>query len=619
MIHGHCPNCASSAEEASAGGNATSFGDGAGVPHKSSWSSKASRFAIYILIVILGRVGRALLIDHIAQRRYIAQMAELRHRGSVAPTSELKGSGRIYLVQLGPKTQPYSLDDFARWLHAAYALNVDVLPALPLEPAELDPSRTLFGRPNGTYIAELLYDRMKSAHPDLAADPGAYLIGITDAPMDSVRHRWASTFTERDLQRAAVISTHGMEDDLITRLENHEAAVGEFQARVRRILLKDVAVLFWKLPLNQDQTSLLGQPLEPDIPADRIYESDLDPARTGSGQYEGEPCLFLAYTQSGVKPIPGPLIRTCSDVDFLHSDEDTELFEVDLRLGLLIDRHTDFDLPDSIPIEFERATRDGWSGRNAFGISGSHNYDEFLSSADNIQISVIHADTVREGLVRVPRDQTDLDRAKYVDTDYSSNYYEMRWRSGPFARYELKRYDGSVKTFLPCYTPQQLCYLTGYRNPLGQELKFERDGGRSLMRLTSPNGSWLRFNYEANSRVSEIDDSRGRTVKYEYDGRGRLVRVTYPSKQVFSYTYDDTQHMLTFSVARDAKAAPVVLLRNEYANGKLIRQTMEDGQIYTYAYRSTDGGPTLGAEVHGPSGAVFMVDIQGDESVVRER
>jgi len=51
---------------------------------------------------------------------------------------------------------------------------------------------------------------------------------------------------------------------------------------VRRILLKDVAMLYWRLPLNNDPTSVIFNHLDPGILAEDIYESDLDPARTPS-------------------------------------------------------------------------------------------------------------------------------------------------------------------------------------------------------------------------------------------------------------------------------------------------------------------------------------------------
>jgi YD repeat-containing protein len=544
-----------------------------------------------------------------------------RHEGPVARAEELKGSGRIYLVQLGPHKAAYSLDEFALWLRSKYSLDVAVLPAMDLEPSTFDSSRAGSSRASkGQYVAELICQQVKRKHPELAADKSAYIIGITEAEMYSVYYKWDSTFSQRDGDRAAIISVAGMQDSGWEQArEKADVANEHLQARLRRFLIKDIAVLYWHLPLNDDPTSLLRQTLYPDVAADDIYESDLDPARTHWGESMSEPCILLAYsTKDGVSTSSGAPIHECWSQNPPMFDESLEMFQVDLGAGLLIDRHTDFDLPDTIPIQFQRVTRDGWSGVNPFGISGTDNYDEFLESADNVTITVIHADAGRDNVVREPRWLPILPLVKYVDTAFSGKFYEMRWHSSPFEHYDLKRFDGEVKTYLPCDSPKVLCYLTGYRNAQGQELKFERDGSRSLVRLTSPNKSWLRLIYGAGG-IYEIDDSRGRMVRYGYDSLNRMVSVTYPDGEIFHYEYDSLQHLLTFSVAPDAGTAPRVILRNEFAMGRIVRQTLEDGSTYDYSYESARDGSISVANVRTPDGRGFKIDFAGGDSTVHEQ
>jgi len=574
--------------------------------------------AIYLAVcaAVLVFVGQR-LIQSVAHRADIQYWSKTYtpHVGPVARLDELKGNGRIYLVQMGEHKGPYSLYDFAQWLHSKYALDVQVIPAIAIDSSAWDSERK-------QYVAELLYEQIKREHPDLATNPNAYLIGFTDADMYSVLNGWKYTFTQRYESRFAVISTNEeMKWYNWARAKGDaDTAAERFEARLRRILLKDVAIVYWRLPLNNDPTSVISNDLNPGIPTEDIYESDLDPARTRWGQSEGEPCVFFLYSaESGTKPLSGTLIRTCSDKNLPEHDESAELFEVDLRLGLLVDKHTDFNLPDAVPIQFQRDTRDGWSGPNPFGISGTDSYDEFLSSADNIKISVVHADGGRTELVRVPRWLPMLSRVKYVDTDLSGKALEMRWHSDPFEHYDLKSFDGAVLTYLPCDRPKVLCYLTGYRNAQGQELKFERDSSRRLTRLTAPNGSWLRLNYGPSDHIVEISDSRGRTVRYGYDERNRLISVTYPSGEVFHYEYDNTQHLLTFSVSPDAKTAPLVLLRNEYESGRIAKQTFADGATYTYNYNLANDGSVNAARVRTPDGRIFNIDVGGDYSTVREQ
>jgi YD repeat-containing protein len=210
---------------------------------------------------------------------------------------------------------------------------------------------------------------------------------------------------------------------------------------------------------------------------------------------------------------------------------------------------------------------------------------------------------------------------KYVDagTDRSGDLLELRWRGSPFEHFDLKWFNGNVETYLPCDS-KTFCYLTGYHNTQGEELVFERDDRRRLIRLTSPNKSWLRLSYGEADRVAAINDSCGRTVVYGYDELGRLASVTYPSGEVLHYEYDSTQHLLTFSVAPDAKTAPRLLLRNDYEHGRLVKQTFADGKAYTFSYYPPGDGSVDTVIVRTPGEKMFAVnDVSEGDSTVRER
>ena len=568
-----------------------------------SSSKKRIRWIIIVahLIILL-----AVLI--LSLHRHVS----LRHIGPVARLDQLKGTGRIYLVQMGNHKDPYSLDDFAKWLHTKYALDVAVLPPVKIDSSAWNDKRK-------QYEAQALYAQMKHDFPDLAADPDAYLIGFTDADMYSIHQYWQSSFTQRDSERAAVISSDGMQDTRLERLYLHASADSHFHARLRRILLKDVALIYWHLPLSDDPTSLLHNTLDPDLPAEDIFESDINPTLSPDGEAEGEPCIFFQYSpRQGMKPLPGRLIRSCSETLRPEDDTTIEKFELDLRLGLLIDLHTDFNLFDDIPIQFERATRDGWKNQNPFGISGTDSYDEFLSSPDNVTISVVAADSSRRELIRSPRGVTNLSLVTYVDKN-SPGFYELRWRPTPFEHYDLRRFDGTVKAYLPCLGPSLMCYLTGYRNPKGEELKFERGEHRRLVRLTSPNQSSIRLEYTPSGSISQITDSTGRVVRYGYDNKNRLISVAYPSGESCYYEYDDAQHLLAFSVSQGLNAKPTTLMRNEYANGLLVKQTIADGRVYAYDYTLSDDHMISGATVHSADGRVFKLNITQERTVVHEQ
>jgi YD repeat-containing protein len=526
------------------------------------------------------------------------------HDGPVASLDQLKGAGRIYLEQMGPHLMPYSVDDAAAWLRAKYHLDVKVLP-----PTELD--RAAWKGSRRQYIAEMLYDQLKREHPDLAADPNAYLIGFTDADMFSVWHDWKFSDTQRDMERAAVISAA------------HLGSIGQassqrLQQRLRRFLLKDVAVLYWQLPLNDDPSSLLQRYLPPDVPAEDIFESDLLPSREKWGEAEGEACIFLRYSpKDGLEPLPGKLIRSCADEDTPKAGELEETFELSLRYGTLLDRHVDFLLPGGAPIEFERMTRAGWTGALGFGISGTHNYDKYLRSPDDMAtIQLIYPEGSWQLLKRVPKWLPMLSLVKYVDADFSGSAYEIRWHNTPFENFLRTRYDGATETYLPC-DGKTLCYENGYHGPDGQEIVFQRDPQRRLTKLTSSGGQWLSLMYGLENHISEITDNRGRNVKYGYDTRNRLLTVTYPSGEIHRYTYDDDQHLLTFRVANDPSSTPRLLLRNYYSQDRLVKQELAGGRVFRYQYNlSTSSGRVVSALAGEGDAPKFTVRFNGEESTI---
>jgi YD repeat-containing protein len=451
----------------------------------------------------------------------------------------------------------------------------------------------------------------------LVADPNAYLIGFTDADMYLARYKWNGGFTLRDRPRTAVISSDGQQNNDWNSL-GVDGRVSEkiFQNRLKRILLKDVAILYWHLPLNNDPASLLQDRLDPDIPVEDIYESDLEPEQTRWGRYESDPCVFLEYSaKDGMRALPGGTIQDCNvPMEYLH-DESIEVFKVYLHQGLLFDLHTDFNLPDVMPIQFQRETGSDWTMPSAFGISGSHNYDSYLTSKDMSSI------TLRESeygytLDRTPRWLPALPLVKYVDADFSGRYYALRWYAMPFEHFELKRFDGETQEFLPC-DDTVLCYLIGDRNPQGREIKFQRDSNRRLTSLTSPNKRSLSIEYGAGNRISQITDDQNRKVVYSYSDRGQLVRVDYPTGEVLTYTYDNAQHLLTFSASSSLDSPAVVMLRNEYVSGRLSKQTLADGKMYLYSYEAGDSTKVNQAFVTSPDGTRSDVSYLRNGAAIR--
>lgn len=611
--NGVCPHCATIANPAQKAARKT---DASGV-YKVLILAAAE-----ILFVVLGLVVHLHFRSHRPVRPLNARLWQQAprqyplHKGPVAKIGELKGKGRIYLIQIGPHHDPYNLQSFADWLHTKYSLDVRVLPPMPLNSADWNASRR-------QYAAELVYNRLEEEHPNLIADPNAYLIGFTDADIYPVYHDWPSTFAERDVpNRTAIISSEGLQDFVpLVKKADANLVASQLQAKLRRILLKYVAILYWHLPVNDDPTSVLHQPLDPSIPAEDIFASDLDPARTAWGQSVGFPCLFFLYSPSkSIQPLAGPVIHSCADVQGPLPSTSTELFIVDLREGSISSEHTEFDIPGPLPLQFQRSIGQQWKCPVSFGISGSNNYDDFLWSQDHLH----NIDVARTGwgigsLVRVKAGFfSSLARDKWVDTYYSGRAYELRWSAGPHEHFDLTRFDGLVESFLPCDN-RALCLENGLRNAQGQQILFERDNLRRLTRLTSPGRGWISLTYAGPAKnIIEITDNQGHTIRYGYDTHVQLTSVTYPSGEVLTYTYDDAQHLLTFSAAPNARTAPRLLMSNTYNHGRLISQTFAGDRTYTYTYNPPDANTPRTVVVNAPD-SIYDISVGNDRAIVRER
>ena len=541
--------------------------------------------------------------------------------------SELTGNGRIYLLQLGTHKQPYEASQFAVWLHEKYSLDVQVLSPTWLDATDYDPSRKM-------YVAERILAQIKREHAGLAADPKAFLIGFTDAAMYEAAESYDRLFSVRGHLRSAIISSDGMDEPSPDGTNQDSASL--LRDRLRRILLKDVAVLFWHLPTNNNPQSILHWTLDADTPKNDLYESDLHPQQSGWGEAIASPCIVFSYkpgSHGSLEPQHQPLIRECehpesagydqSEIDTPDAPPDTaeERMEVRLSDGIFTVGHTDFFLPGKIPIRLERSGNNVWQEPTAFGIGGSHNYDRFLSTDDGMRAITIG--TANRGYVtldRVPADLPVVPLNKWVDPTGSENTLVLKWRTSTGdPHFYLTRDSGEVETYMPCI-PTGVCYFSGYRSPAGDTLDVVRDSQRNLMALSAPGNKWLHFSHEPapnQIQVSEIQDSAGRHVLYRYNADGRLSTVTYPSGEVFIYGYDENHDIQTVAVTEHPGSAPITLVTNTFEEGKLTSQTVA-GRTYTYSYFGDHSDNSDWVRVVDPDGNVFDICLFDEYSIVRQ-
>lgn len=465
---------------------------------------------------------------------------------------------RIYLVPFGLLPEQ-SLDWAPAYYKAMFDADVQILPAITPTSSEEDPTRHQLD-------AEKCIDLILRSHRNLAADPHAILVAVTSRDMfiQGIDWRFAENF--REGPRFAIVSSAHFGPTEFPGKWNEEL----LNSRLQKMLTKNLAILYFDLPLSSDYTSLLSAGVlsgrEIDYMSERILGSE--------GQWdpffnEGEPMVTLTVDQD--KPATwsfgdgGPL-----------EDLTTEQFSADMAIGLFIQRKMDFYLDGDYPLKFTRVYRNADDRSRSFGVGTNDSLDIFLVGQMGSFIDLIGADGSRSHFIHQPAKPGAPPQVYLAQGDrYSKAVYDRGvWR--------VTSTDGW--TYLFPYRPQartaQVTVLTGFFDPEGHEFMMDRNDSGDLLGITTPSGGWLHFEYDDSHRISRISDSQGRSMRYEYDANGRLDRVSDNDGHSETYTYDDRNEMLSVS---DGAGSP--MLSNQFTSSNLISsQSLADGRQFEYGY-----------------------------------
>jgi tetratricopeptide (TPR) repeat protein len=102
-------------------------------------------------------------------------------------------------------------------------------------------------------IAEEVLELMKRSYPELAADPNAILIALTEQDMYIRERNWQFAFSYWTDKRFAVVSSARMNPVNLGEAANSDL----LEARMRKMVMKNIGMLYYLLPSNQDPTSVL--------------------------------------------------------------------------------------------------------------------------------------------------------------------------------------------------------------------------------------------------------------------------------------------------------------------------------------------------------------------------
>ena len=156
---------------------------------------------------------------------------------------------KIYFAAVG-EMRSVHLDALQAYYKQRYDLTVEILPPIGLEPVVVDERRRQL-------IAEELIELMKRRYPEHARSPQSILIGITEGDMYIREVNWRFAFARRDGDRFAIVSSARMDPVSFGFLPDDEL----LQTRLRKMLSKNIGIMYYKLPQKSDRRSVMFGPI----------------------------------------------------------------------------------------------------------------------------------------------------------------------------------------------------------------------------------------------------------------------------------------------------------------------------------------------------------------------
>ena len=200
----------------------------------------------YLALAYAARHNKRAAIEQYEQLRKINEetAAELL-MGIELTANRERGKEKLYFVPLSK----FSAASLTRLANACkQKTGIDVIVTQPVAFA-----LTTVDKKRQQVIAEEVINLMTLRHRELASDPNAIVIGVTDEDLFIRREEWQYAFSYRMLGRFAVVSSArmnpanlgGAANDLLT------------ETRMRKMLLKNIGLLYYRLPTNHDPKSVL--------------------------------------------------------------------------------------------------------------------------------------------------------------------------------------------------------------------------------------------------------------------------------------------------------------------------------------------------------------------------
>jgi YD repeat-containing protein len=500
---------------------------------------------------------------------------------------------KIYLVPIGLDSAE-SLDWAPEYYKAKLGIEVEVLPAIAMPNDLEDHNRHQI---DSEHL--LLYTSSKYA--ELLKDPSHALVAVICRDIFIRSFGWSFAENYRQGTHLAVVSCARLHlPDLLERW-NPEW----FHSRLQKMLTKNIAILYFDLPMSSDYTSLLSGGVLSG------HEVDLMSGSIVGAERQWDPFLESGDLETSIETAHGqpPIWRLDSSRDVLQQTPG-HLFNADLTIGLFVSRQADFMFAGDYPLQFRRVYRNLDPQSRSFGIGTNDSLDIFLVGQMGSYIDLVFEDGGKVHFAHSP----------YVAGQKGDIYQAQTAAGSLFSRaratfagdnWTIERQDGWKFEFP--YRPHALSdyvtVLTGFSDPAGHKYEMIRDEFGALLSVTTPAGRSLEFLRDPQHRVHSIADSSGRTITYDYDAAGLLSRVVASDGYQESYSYNDKSEMLSI---RPDGGNPILVNTYDIA-GNIMSQTMSTGEKLQYHYtRDADarGNATIPDLITAPNGLLTYIQYQ---------
>lgn len=340
---------------------------------------------------------------------------------------------------------------------------------------------------------------------------------------------------------------------------------------------------------------------------------------------------------------------------------------VDLNSGTLVETQTDAVINDVIPIALTRS----WHGLNSFEVTNSSysqdtrsfggwrsNYDMYIYAPSGSWTDPNMGIRMSDGYVISPFSAVTPQSGMQQTWQYSgtSPMFAGAILQAPLGTSLCNNPDGSECYYLQTRDGTQYWFddysgLYQIRDRFGNSVMIYRSGGL-VQQVTSPNGRFLTFQYDANNNVKSVTDNSGRTWTYTYHSDTVplggwtlnastppssnppantamyfLDKVTYPDTTYTSFTYNENFSPPTAGSGGSGQITssscpyypvPGTLLTmvdrngntamsNTYCSAYVTKQTLADGAVYQFGYQLDSNNNTLQTNVTDPLGNVRNV------------